>query len=106
MILEVDNKGAVDICNNWSVAGRTRHIEVKQYYLRELKEAGILKVWWKSGTEMSSDIFTKNLGGPLFEKHGSKFYGKDKYCMKSLFRKNKNDEREKRKCIESCERFE
>ena len=43
MILEVDNKGAVDFCNNWSVAGRTRHIEVKQYYLRELKEAGIFE---------------------------------------------------------------
>ena len=29
MILEVNNKGAVDFCNNWLVAGRTRHIEVK-----------------------------------------------------------------------------
>ena len=93
MILEVDNKGAVDFCNNWSVAGRTRHIEVKQYYLSELKEAGILKVQWKSGDDMTSDIFTKNLGGPLFEKHGSKFYGKDKYHMESLLRKNKNNEK-------------
>jgi hypothetical protein len=33
MILEVDNKGAVDFINGWSVSGRTRHIEVKQYFL-------------------------------------------------------------------------
>jgi hypothetical protein len=29
MILEVDNKGAKDLVNNWSVGGRLRHIEVK-----------------------------------------------------------------------------
>ena len=43
MILEVDNKGAVDFINGWSVSGRTRHIEVKQYFLRELKEHVLLK---------------------------------------------------------------
>ena len=40
MTLEVDNKGAVDICKTpiWTVEGRTRHVEVKMYYfLRELK---------------------------------------------------------------------
>jgi len=82
MVLYIDNKGAVDFCNNWSVAGRTRHIEVKQYFLRELKEMGLIKVVWKSGDEMTSDIFTKNLPGALFEKHGSKFYGKDEYYPK------------------------
>ena len=89
MILEVDNKEAVDLCDNWSVSGCTRHIEVKQYYLQELKEGGILKVQWKSRDEMTSDIFMKILGGPLFEKYGSRFYGKDKYHMESLLRKNK-----------------
>jgi len=44
MILELDNKGAVDIANNWSVAGRRKHIDTKQYFVRELKEDGIIKV--------------------------------------------------------------
>ena len=65
MILEVDNKGAVDICNSWTVGGRTRHVEVKMYFLRELKEQGLVKVIWKKGTEMSADSFTKNSPGPL-----------------------------------------
>ena len=73
MTLYVDNKGAKDLCNNWSIGGRTRHIEVKQYFLRELKEAGIIHVVWEPGEEMTSDIFTKNLGGSAFEKHKSKF---------------------------------
>jgi hypothetical protein len=53
--------------------GRTRHVEVKQFFLRELKEAGLIICEWCSGTEMSSDIFTKNSTGVLFEKHIPKF---------------------------------
>ena len=29
MVLEVDNMGAVHLVNNWSVSGRTRHIDVR-----------------------------------------------------------------------------
>ena len=82
MVLEVDNKGANDLINNWSVGGRTRHIEVKQYFLRELKEAGIIVTKWRSGDDMTSDLFTKNLAGPLFEKHGQVFFGKDEYVTR------------------------
>eukprot|EP00957_Ditylum_brightwellii_P071614 5444595-Ditylum_brightwellii.AAC.1 len=39
MMLYLNNKGAKDFVNNWSIEGHTRHIEVKQYFLRELKEA-------------------------------------------------------------------
>ena len=77
MILEVDNKAAVDLCNNWSIGGRTRHVEVKQYFLRELKERGLINVKWISGESMTSDIFTKNLAGPLFDKHAQSFVGRD-----------------------------
>ena len=61
MILWVDNKGAVDLANNWSVGGRTRHVDVRYYFLRELKEANLIHVKWMSGDEMSSDsLLTKN----------------------------------------------
>jgi hypothetical protein len=32
MLLEVDNKGAKDLVNNWSVGGRLRHVAVKQFF--------------------------------------------------------------------------
>jgi hypothetical protein len=79
MILNVDNKGAKDLCDNWSVGGRARHVEVKQLFLRELKESKIIDTNWIPGEEMRSNIFTKNLPGPLFEKHGSKYVGNDQY---------------------------
>ena len=69
MILRVDNKGAVDLANNWSVAGRTRHIATKINFLREMKEEGLIKVVWCSNEHMASDIFTKNVGNPDFDRH-------------------------------------
>lgn len=83
MILYVDNKGAVDICNNWSVGGCTQHVEVKQSFLRELKEQGILEVHWTSGDKQKSDIMTKNDPRPLFERHASNLVGQDEYMMSS-----------------------
>jgi hypothetical protein len=79
MILEIDNKGAKDLIDNWSVGGRLRHVEVKQFFLRELKEQGLLKVKWLCSESNTSDIFTKNLGGPLFNQHASAICGPDDY---------------------------
>jgi hypothetical protein len=75
MILEIDNKGAVDLTHNWSVGGRTRHVDVRQYFLRDLKEEDVILSQWIAGDENSSDLFTKNLPGPLFEKHLATYCG-------------------------------
>jgi hypothetical protein len=81
MLLVVDNKGAVDLVNNFRVGGRTRHIETRQYYLRELKEQGVISVIWKAGSENSSDMYTKNLGRREFEKHAEEYVGNDEYMQ-------------------------
>ncbi len=75
MILEVNNKGAVDIINSFSVGGRTRHIDVRQCFLRELKEAKQLVVNWIPGSENSADMFTKNLDGPQFKRYAEQLLG-------------------------------
>jgi hypothetical protein len=61
VILKIDNKGAVDLANSWSISGGTKHMEVRYQFLRELKEKGILRVKWIPGNENDSDLFTKNL---------------------------------------------
>jgi hypothetical protein len=71
IILQVDKKGVMDLANNWSVGGCTRHIMVRTNFLRELKEQGLLQVKWIPTAENSANMFTKNLQGPLFEKHAS-----------------------------------
>ena len=84
MILQIDNKGAVDLANNWSIGGRTRHIEVRQYFLRDLKMEGIVQTQWLAGSEMSSDLFTKNLARPLFEQQVKTYCGPDKYTRDNV----------------------
>ena len=66
IIIEIDNKGYIDLINNWSVSGRTRHIDIKKNYLRELKENRVIELKLCPDKENSSNLFTKNLGGLAF----------------------------------------
>ena len=66
MILMVDNKGAKDLANNWSVGGLTQHIDIRYYFLHELKEAGLVQMVWQHGVHNCTDLFTKNLDRPTF----------------------------------------
>ena len=76
MDLDVEDKGAVDLANNWSISGRIQHMEVRQDFLKDLKDEGLIITKWISRDEMSSDLFTKNMLGPLFAIH-SKVYCRD-----------------------------
>ena len=68
MEIKIDNSGAVGLANNWSIEGRTKHMQTKLFFLRDLKEEGILKIVWKKGSDNKVDMFTKNLAGPDFAK--------------------------------------
>ncbi len=56
MVLEMDNKGAVDLAKNYSVGGRTRHVDVKFFFLRELKEQGLLVIKHVPGEQNDMEI--------------------------------------------------
>eukprot|EP01082_Thalassiosira_pseudonana_P003604 g3149.t1 g3149 contig12:1513564-1518213(-) len=81
MVLEMDNSGAVDLANSYSVGGRTRHVDVRLYYLRELKEEGLLVIKHIPGENNDADIFTKNTDARTFERHIPSFVGKDEYMV-------------------------
>ena len=73
MELYTDNKGVFDISNNWTVGGWTRHIATKCTYLRELKQANIIKFVLVPGETMRADLFTKNLDCGTFQRHAAHF---------------------------------
>ena len=79
MILEMDNKGAVDLANNWRVGGRTRHVDVRHHFLRDLKDNGVIIIRHVSGDDNDADIFTKNVTGRIFERHIPMYVGHDEY---------------------------
>ena len=68
METDIDNIGTVDFANNWSVGGRKKHTHTQIFFLRGLKEEGILKTIWEKGVNNTGDVFTKNLAGPDFNK--------------------------------------
>ena len=71
MELKIDNSGCIDLICNWSTGGRTRHMEAKMYWLRELKEEEppvIVPVYCPSELNRS-DVYTKNVSTWLFEEH-------------------------------------
>ena len=48
-------------------------MQTRMFFLRNLKEEGILKVVWKKGSDNKVDMFTKNLAGPDFAKCSNDF---------------------------------
>ena len=42
MICELDNNGARDLAKSWSTGGQTCHVDVWQFFFRDIKEEGIL----------------------------------------------------------------
>jgi hypothetical protein len=66
MAVELDNSGARDLANSWSVGGR-----------RDLKEQGLIVFKHIPGTENEADIFTKNTDAATLHKHTEKMCGKD-----------------------------
>ena len=81
MRLKVDNKAVVDLFNNWTTGGRTRHADLKLKFLRELKEHGLLEIVWQPTENNTADIFTKNVDTNTFSKHASKLVGVDRYMQ-------------------------
>ena len=77
MLVEMDNSGAKDLANSWSVGGRTRHVDVRMYFLRELKEDGLISIKHVAGSANEADIFTKNVDAVSLHKHVEQLCGKD-----------------------------
>jgi hypothetical protein len=79
MVLQMENKGAINLVYNWSSAGRTRHICTKVNFLPELKESLHLIVKWIPRETNLTDMCTKNIGGAFFKEFVEVYCGKDDY---------------------------
>ena len=79
MILSINSSGSVNLENNWAAGGRARHMGTRKFFLRELKEAGILLIKWLRGSKNPVNVFTKNLSGLVFEKCAWTFVVDNKY---------------------------
>ena len=64
--------GAIYLVKNQHVGARTKHIDVRAHFIRELEEAGYLKVQFVRSEENSADILNKNCPEKLHTKHAAR----------------------------------
>ena len=57
---------------NVSVSTRTKHVDIRYRFVQEFVLDGFLKIIFVRTKMNDADIFTKNLGGELYNFHSSK----------------------------------
>ena len=67
MIIYEDNQTTICLAKNQQVHGRTKHIDIKYHFVRDLVEAGRIKVEYCASENMIADILTKGLRINRFE---------------------------------------
>ena len=60
-IIHEDNQSAIAIAKNPQFHGRTKHIEIKYHFVRELVENGTINLHYCPTTDMLADLLTKGL---------------------------------------------
>ena len=71
MVVYCDNIGAIFMATTKSTKGRTRHVDVKWHFIRELIDSEALKVEFVPTENNVADLFTKNLPADLYKRHSS-----------------------------------
>jgi Reverse transcriptase (RNA-dependent DNA polymerase) len=69
IVLHADNIGAIFLAGNSSTGKRTKHIDVRYHFIRELINKGDIVVKFIKTTENDADVYTKNTSYELFNKH-------------------------------------
>ena len=69
VVIRVDNMGAVFMSENASSGSRTRHIDTRWHFVRELVDDGKIEIVFVRSGENTADGFTKNIKGEINESH-------------------------------------
>ena len=72
-----DNQGAIFLAKNEALGQRTKHIDTRCHFTRELIQIGLLSVVYIKSEDNMADTMTKNLNEKLFWKHTGKVMNQD-----------------------------
>ena len=70
-VVQEDNQGAIALAKNPKDHPRTKHVDVKYHYTREVIDKKIMQVDYIPTSDMVADALTKALPKPAFEKFRS-----------------------------------
>ena len=65
----VDNNAAISLANNPLSSARTKHIDMRFHFIRELTRSKTISVEYVPTKEQRADILTKALTGAIFKEH-------------------------------------
>jgi len=73
-----DNQGSIFIASNPVTEKRSKHIDIRYHYIREVISQKLVEVYFIEGDDNPADLLTKNLGSVKFLKFrailGLKFF--------------------------------
>lgn len=72
VVVRVDNNAAIFMSKNVTTTSRTKHVDVRTKFVRELQQSGVISIKFVRSEDNISDILTKNLGSVLHGKHSDK----------------------------------
>ena len=64
-----DNRSAIHLAEEAGRHERSKHIDIKFHYIRELIEGGVVKLNWTDSASELADIFTKPLPLVAHDRH-------------------------------------
>jgi hypothetical protein len=77
IVVRCDNVGAIIMAENSCLGTSTRHIDTRYHFVRENVVDKFIKIIFVRSGENIADIFTKNIGKDIYEKHMKEFLGKE-----------------------------
>ncbi|CAL5372261.1 unnamed protein product [Camellia sinensis] len=66
--ISCDNVSAIKLSRNPVMHGRSKHIDVRYHFLRDLCKDGVIELEFCKSGDQAADILTKPLKQPVFEK--------------------------------------
>ena len=95
--VQVDNVGAIWLANNSSVSERTKHVDLRAHFVRDMIKDQVIEINFVKSAENDSDIMTKNQQGQHY------MYAKSKlvYTVQEMNEKKNIQDEETGRMLES-----
>ena len=68
IVINADNVSAINLVKNPIYHQKSKHIDIKYYFVRDVFRKGEIELKYCCSTENVADIFTKNLAKPSHDK--------------------------------------
>jgi hypothetical protein len=82
--IRIDNVGAIYMSQGEASTTRTRHMDVRWFYVNDLQDQGIIVIKFVKSEENVSDVATKNVSAGTMRSHVDKLIAEKDYWNKTL----------------------